>query len=145
MAQSFNPDTIWQPFGAFSMMVLQGPGQIVHLKGQVALDADGQVVGAGDMRAQVRQVLVNIRTALASVGGEMRDIISLVQHTTDIESFMAAGDIRAEVIQPPYPITTTVEVTRLYDPRLMVEITGTAEIPLERFSQPGGSRMMGAA
>jgi hypothetical protein len=36
MARSFNPPNVWRPFGAFSMMKIQGPGQIIHLKGQVA-------------------------------------------------------------------------------------------------------------
>lgn len=54
MAESYNPDNVWAPFGAFSIVVLQGTGQIVHLKGQVALDASGAIIGAGDMRAQVR-------------------------------------------------------------------------------------------
>ena len=59
MAESYNPDNVWTPFGAFSMVVLQGTGQVVHLKGQVALDASGAIIGAGDMRAQVRQTLTN--------------------------------------------------------------------------------------
>ena len=41
MAESYNPDHVWAPFGAFSMVVLQGTGQVVHLKGQVALDVTG--------------------------------------------------------------------------------------------------------
>ncbi|SOT44054.1 hypothetical protein F01_460422 [Burkholderia cenocepacia] len=51
MAEAVNPPEVWAPFGAFSMAMIQGDGRIVHLKGQVALDRDGQVVGAGDMRA----------------------------------------------------------------------------------------------
>lgn len=136
MSDRVNPPTLWQPFGAFSMMVVEGAGQVVHLKGQVPLDADGQLVGEGDMRAQVAQVLTNIRTALAHVGGEMRDVTSLVHYATDIEAFMAAGDIRAEHFSPPYPITTTVEVARLYDPRILIEITASAEIPLDRYRAP---------
>ena len=136
MAETYNPDTLWQPFGAFSMLVVQGAGQVVHLKGQVPLDAHGQLVGEGDMRAQVAQVLANIRTALASVGGETRDVTSLVHYATDIEAFMAAGDIRAEHFKPPYLITTTVEVARLYDPRILIEITASAEIPRERYRAP---------
>ncbi len=54
MAESFNPTRIWTPFGAFSMAVAQGDGRVVYLKGQVALDRDGRLVGKGDMRAQVR-------------------------------------------------------------------------------------------
>src|SRR5690349_5918282 len=113
MAESYNPPGVWAPFGAFSMCVIQGDGQIVHLKGQVALDPAGEIVGRGDMRAQTRQVLENIRTTLRSLGGEMRDVISLTHYATDIAAFMAARDVRAEFFAPPYPVTTTVEVARL--------------------------------
>jgi 2-iminobutanoate/2-iminopropanoate deaminase len=134
MAVSYNPPNVWKPFGAFSMM--KGAGQIVHLKGQVALSSDGQVVGTNDMRTQVRQTLENIQAVLASVGGTMADIVSLTQHATDIEAFMAAGDVRKQFFAEPFPVTTTVQVVRLYHPDLLIEITATAEIPLERFRRP---------
>jgi enamine deaminase RidA (YjgF/YER057c/UK114 family) len=73
---------------------------------------------------------------LASIGGTTADIVSLTQHTTDIASFMTTGDIRREFFAPPYPVTTTVEVVRLYDPNLMIEITAIAEIPRQRFRRP---------
>jgi 2-iminobutanoate/2-iminopropanoate deaminase len=136
MATSFNPPDVWQPFGAFSMMKIQGSGQIVHLKGQVSLDKTGQVVGKGDMRSQVRRTLENIQAVLASVGGEMVDVLSLTQYTTDIEQFMTVGDIRKQFFADPFPVTTTVQVARLYDPDLMIEITAMAEISLDRFRQP---------
>jgi enamine deaminase RidA (YjgF/YER057c/UK114 family) len=113
MIDSFNPPDVWSPFGAFSMGVVQGDGQVVYLKGQVALDRDGNVVGRGDMPAQVRQVLENIRAVLAHVGGAMGDIVSLTQYVTDIEAFMAAGAVRQEFFAAPFPVTTTVEVSRL--------------------------------
>ena len=53
MVDSFNPHSVWKPFGAFSMGVIQGEGQIVYLKGQIALDRDGRVVGKGDVAAQL--------------------------------------------------------------------------------------------
>lgn len=136
MATTFNPPEIWQPFGAFSMMKIQGAGQIVHLKGQVSLDRDGEIVGLNDMRAQVRKTLENIQAVLASVGGAMADILSLGQYTTDIEQFMAAGDIRKQFFAEPFPVTTTVQVVRLYNPDLMIEITAIAEIPIDRFRMP---------
>lgn len=136
MAMSFNPPNVWRPFGAFSMMKIQGQGQIVHLKGQVALNSDGQVVGKNDMRAQARQTLENIRAVLASVGGTMADVVSLTQYATDIEAFMAAGDIRKQYFAEPFPVTTTVQVVRLYHPDLLIEITATAEIPFDRFRRP---------
>jgi 2-iminobutanoate/2-iminopropanoate deaminase len=136
MAKSYNPSSVWKPFGAFSMLKICEDGQLVHLKGQVSLDLDGRVVGQGDMRLQVRQTFENIKAVLTSIGGEMGDIISLNQYPTDIESFMACGDIRKEFFSEPYPITTTVQVVRLYDPDLLIEITATAEIPKNRFKQP---------
>jgi 2-iminobutanoate/2-iminopropanoate deaminase len=133
---AFNPPDLWQPFGPFSQIAVQGDGRIVHLKGQVALDRDGRIVGAGDMRIQLRQVLENIRTALASIGGEMRDILSMTNYVTEMDDFLAAGEIRRAFFTAPYPVTTTVEVARLYDRALLVEISAIAEIPRERFKRP---------
>ena len=110
MAERFNPPEIWQPFGAFSMARAQGDGHVLHLKGQIPLDRNGNLVGTGDMRAQVEQTLANIRAVLAHAGGEMGDILSLIHYTTDIEAFMQCGDIRARFFQEPYPVTTTVQV-----------------------------------
>ena len=137
MPQAVHPPNVWQPFGPFSMAMVQGDGRIVHLKGQVALDRDGRIVGARDMRAQLRQVLENIDAVLASMGGSMGDILSLVHYTTDIEAFMKAGDIRQAFFTAPFPVTTTIEVQRLYDPALLIEIAAIAEIPRERFRTPG--------
>ncbi|MCP4326995.1 MAG: RidA family protein [Alphaproteobacteria bacterium] len=137
MIDAFDPPDLWAPFGAFSMGVVQGDGQVVYLKGQVALDRDGAVVGRGDMAAQVRQVLENIQSALAIVGGAMADIVSLTHYVTDIGAFMKPGAVRREFFSAPYPVTTTVQVAALYDPELMVEITAIAEIPRDRFRRPG--------
>ena len=135
MTDAINPPDLWQPFGPFSQVAIQGDGRIVHLKGQVALDRDGRIVGAGDMRAQLRQVLENIRTALSSVGGEMGDILSMTNYVTDMDAFLAAGDIRRGYFAAPYPVTTTVEVARLYDHALLVEISAIDEIPESRFKR----------
>lgn len=136
MVDAVNPSDVWSPFGAFSMAVIQGDGQIVHLKGQVSLDRQGQVVGHNDMRAQVHKALENVRDVLAAMGGQMVDVISLVHYATDIEAFMNTGDIRKEFFAAPYPVTTTVQIERLYRLDLMIEITAIAEIPRSRFRHP---------
>jgi len=136
MVDAVNPSELWQPFGPFSQAVIQGDGQIVHLKGQVALDRDGQIVGKGDLRAQLRQVLLNIQTMLQSMGGNMGDVASLTHYTTDMGWFLECGDIRREFFAPPYPVTTTVQVAALYHGELMIEIAAMAEIPRDRFKRP---------
>lgn len=140
MAKSFDPPNVWPPFGAFSQSVISGGGRTIYLKGQVALGPDGQIVGDGDMAAQVTQVLQNICDILGTMGGRMSDIVSLQQFTTDIQAFMRCGGVRARFFEAPYPVTTTLEVSSLYDPRLLVEVTGIAEIPLNRFTMPEAAR-----
>lgn len=142
MATSFDPPKIWKPSGTFSQSVISGEGKTIYLKGQVALGPDGQIVGDGEMAAQVTQVLGNISGILGSMGGRMSDIISLQQFTTDIQAFMQCGDIRAGFFKAPYPVTTTLEISSLYDPRLQVEISGIAEIPMDRFILPEAGQGM---
>jgi 2-iminobutanoate/2-iminopropanoate deaminase len=139
MIDAFNPPEMWSPFGAFSLGVIQGNGQVVYLKGQLALDREGRVVAANDMREQTRKALENIRAVLASVGGVMGDIVSLTHYVTDITQFMTTGDIRRTFFAEPYPVTTTVQIVALYRPELVVEITAIAEIPRERFRRPTGT------
>ena len=136
MIDAFNPRTVWQPFGAFSMAAVEGNGRIVHLKGQVALDRDGRIVGKSDMRVQTRQVLENIRDVLAALGGRMEDVLSLTHYVTDIQAFAVVGDIRREFFREPFPVTTTVQVAALYDRDLVIEISAIAEIPRDRFRRP---------
>lgn len=136
MAKSFDPPNVWSPFGAFTQSVISGNGQTIYLKGQVALGQDGEIIGDGDMAAQVAQVLQNIADILDALGGRMSDIVSLQQFTTDIQAFMRCGEIRARFFEAPYPVTTTLEVSSLYDPRLLVEITSIAEIPRDRLTIP---------
>jgi enamine deaminase RidA (YjgF/YER057c/UK114 family) len=142
MAESFNPETVWPPFGAFSQVVIGGSGKVIYLKGQVSLDQSGAIVGPRDMRAQVSQVLRNIEAVLASMNGRMSDIVSLNQFTTDIQAFMQSGDIRQQFFSAPFPVTTTVEVSSLYDPNLVIEISAIAEIPITRFSTPSPTSPM---
>ena len=139
MVRTFNPPGVWQPFGAFSLVAFQGDGQTVHLKGQIPLDADGEIVRVGDMKAQVEQVLKNVDAVLGALGGDMGDILSLTQYTTDIVAFMASSDVRLQYFEEPFPVTTTVEVAGLYHPDIMIEITAVAEIPRSRFQEPDGS------
>lgn len=120
------------------MAVIQGDGQIVQAKGQVALDQRSQVVGALDMRARVRRALENIKCLLASVAGEMGDIVSLVHYATDIQRFMGKDDIRKEFFTAPFSVTTAVQVGRLYHPDLLIEVTAMAENPERAFSSTAG-------
>ena len=118
------------------MGAAQGQGKILHLKAQVALDENGDLIGKNDMRKQVQKVFENIQKVLHHVGGEMKDIFSISHYVTNMDAFAKVGDLRKAFFQEPYPISTTIEVRRLFHPDWLVEVSAIAEIPEERFLSP---------
>ncbi len=100
--------------------------RLVFLSGQLAWDKDGNVVGKGDMRAQFRQVCENIGTALAEAGASWEDVVQTNTYVTDMDAFFTCADIRHEYFGPGWPTSTTLEVSRLAHPDMMVEIEAVA-------------------
>lgn len=121
--QRINPPGMTQPT-AYSHVVRHD--NLLFMAGQVALDAEGNVVGAGDMQAQVRQVLENMRTVLASQGADFSNIVKITIYTTDIDAYRQTGDIREEYWQGIAPASTLVQIERLARPVFLVEIEATA-------------------
>jgi 2-iminobutanoate/2-iminopropanoate deaminase len=95
--------------------------RLLFISGQVARNKEGGIVGAGDMRAQLRQVLENLRATLA-------DLVRTNTYVTDIEEYFKHVDVRMEYYRHAMPTSTTVEVRRLAQPELMVEIDAIAAL-----------------
>ena len=121
-----NPVGMTQPT-AYSHLVKVG--HLMFLAGQVALDGDGNVVGAGDMRAQVRQVLENMKSVLASEGADFSNVVKINIFTTDIEAFRGAASVRREYFGGHPPASTLVQIERLARPVFLVEIEAIAVAP----------------
>jgi 2-iminobutanoate/2-iminopropanoate deaminase len=136
MAQGFNAPGVVKPFGIFSSAAWQPEGRVLHISGHVAQDVDGHTVGQGDMAAQTRQVLENIRQVLNSVGGSMADIVKVTVFVTDVGAIDQIHQVRAEFFTPPYPASTLVQVAQLIDPEWLIEIEAVAVIPFEHALQP---------
>lgn len=137
MAQGFNPPGVVKPFGIFSNAAWQPEGKKLYLSGQVSQDADGNIVGVGDITTQTRRVLDNLKTILASVGGRMSDIVKVTVFVTDMSGLDAIHRVRAEYFTPPYPASTLVQVTRLVKPEYLIEIEAVAVVPLDRVKDAG--------
>lgn len=136
MALGFDPPDVAKPFGIFSNAAFEPPGVRLHISGQVAFDTEGRVVGVGDIRAQTRQVLDNIRTILEAAGGTMADIAQVVVYVTDMSHLSAIHEVRAEYFERPYPASTLVQVSALIRPELLIEISAIAVIPEDRVKRP---------
>ena len=105
----------------YSHVVVVEARKTIFVSGQLARDAKGEVVGKGDMRAQIRQTGENIKAALAAAGATLQDVVKTNTYVTDIEEFFKHTDVRMEYFGA-LPTSTTVEVRRLAHPDLLVEI-----------------------
>lgn len=103
-------------------------GNVIHVAGTTALDEEGRLVGEGDAYAQARQALRNIRNALERAGAGMADVVRTRIYLTDISRWEEVGRAHGEVLGEVRPAATMVEVTRLIDPRMLVEIEAEATI-----------------
>ncbi|MGF1593538.1 MAG: RidA family protein [Kiloniellaceae bacterium] len=138
MAYGFNPPGVWSPgTRAFSQGVIAGEGVTLHITGQVAWDADGKVVGRGDVAAQTAKTFENIKVIVEAAGGTLEDLVSMTIYFLDRDHLPAIQEVRRQYIKTPgAPASTAVQVAGLVIPELLVEIAPVALIPHKRFKRP---------
>ena len=98
----------------------------LYLAGQLARDEQGQTVGVGDIRAQTEQVIKNLRTILRSEGADLENLVKVTVYTTDMRFFDAIAEVRRRYFTGNLPASTIVEVSKLAQPDLLIEIEGVA-------------------
>ena len=104
-------------------------GTPVFISGQVALDAEGRLVGENDVAAQVEQVFQNLRTVVSACGGSLDDVVKITIYVTDPAYRPAVAAARQRHFKEgEYPASTYVVVSALAVPQLLVEIEAVAMI-----------------
>jgi enamine deaminase RidA (YjgF/YER057c/UK114 family) len=114
----------WEPIVGYSRAVRVG--NVVHVSGTTATDAEGNLVGLGDARAQTVQTLHNVEAALRKAGAELRHVVRTRIYVTDISQWERIGRVHGDVFGQIRPTTSMIQVSQLIAPEMLVEIEAEA-------------------
>jgi enamine deaminase RidA (YjgF/YER057c/UK114 family) len=124
--QLYSSGTSWEPVVGYSRAVRVD--NRIWVSGTTSTGSDGAIVGKGDPYAQAKQAIANIERALVSAGAGLADVVRTRIYVTDIAHWQDIGRAHGEAFADIRPASTMVEVSRLIDPDLLVEIEADAVI-----------------
>jgi enamine deaminase RidA (YjgF/YER057c/UK114 family) len=122
--QKYSSGSKWEPIVGYSRAIRQG--NLIWVTGTTAINEKGEIVGIGDPRAQTLQAIRNIEKALKALGAELKDVVRTRMFVTDISLWQEYGAAHGEIFGAIRPCTSMIEISRLIDGQMLVEIEADA-------------------
>jgi len=104
-------------------------GNLLFISGMVGVDAQGRVIGRGDVVAQARATFSNIERVLEAEGASFADVLKVTVYLRNVEDRARINPVRAEFFGDARPASTLVEVSKLVAPELLIEVEAVAGLP----------------
>jgi len=123
------PPGLARPGGHWTTVTTARPGKLVFVSGLTAKNAQGEIVGVGDIAAQTRQVCENLQTAMHAAGGSLADIVRVDVFIKEMAGFQVIHQIRREYFGPNPPASTMVAVAAFTHPDMLIEINAIGVLP----------------
>ncbi len=124
--QNYSSGAKWEQVVGYSRAVRVG--NRIYVTGTTATDENSNIVGISDAYAQAVQTIKNIERALQALGAELENVVRTRMFVTDISRWEEYGKAHGEFFREILPATTMVEVSKLIDPNMLIEIEADAEI-----------------
>jgi len=129
-----NPPSAPPPAGMYSHVARMTPGEMAFIAGQVAVDGKGNVIGAGDLAAQVGQVFRNLGGIIKDLGADFEQVVQFTTYLTKAESIPVWMLARSELFPKlfpggKYPPNTLLVIDRLVKPEFLLEVEAIVRVP----------------
>ena len=118
-----------EPISHYTDVVVAGPGRTIYVSGCGAIDESGKLVGRGDITAQTRKTLDNIKLSLAAAGATLADVVKVTVYLASVDDRQKVNEVRKEYFGAAKPASTLIEISRFAIDGMLIEIEAVAVAP----------------
>jgi 2-iminobutanoate/2-iminopropanoate deaminase len=118
-----------EPISHYTDVVVAGPGRTIYVSGCGSTDESGKLVGRGDITAQTRKTLDNMKVALAAAGATLADVVKVTVYLGNVEDRQKVNEVRKEYFGAARPASTLIEISRFAIDGMLIEIEAVAVAP----------------